>query len=44
MTTGEGDARQLNANATYYWRVDLYNTVDDTTITGEEWHFTTGWM
>ena len=35
---------QLDANATYYWRVDLWNTSDDTTITGEVWHFTTGAM
>lgn len=35
---------QLEANTTYYWRVDLWNTGDDTTVTGEVWHFTTGAM
>ena len=35
---------QLEANTTYYWRVDLWNPMDDTTVTGDVWHFATGMM
>ena len=27
-----------------FWRVDLWDPMDDTTITGDVWHFTTGMM
>ena len=33
---------QWDPTTTYYWRIDLWDPGTGATVTGDEWHFTTG--